>query len=147
MASTYPHLTLDQLYDNYQFKVVKKALMREYPWIKNVTVDEEELNKYGLIFLNLDIDPAMVGEQQGWTMTPWVKNAYRDGMNYHGMYLSLFYDQLNYDDVKEVQDDINLLANSVGQSPAFPKDLLLQGGRTFGIGEVHVNQGGPAWFG
>jgi hypothetical protein len=34
MASSYPQLTLDELYDNYQYKVVKKALMREYPWIK-----------------------------------------------------------------------------------------------------------------
>jgi hypothetical protein len=145
MAS-FPHMTLDQLYDNYQYKVVKKALMREYPWIKDVFVDAEELNKYGLIFLNIDIDPIKLGEQQGWTMTPWVLKAYQDGKNYHGMYLSLFYDKINYDDVKELQDELNYLANSVGKSPAFPKDLLLPGDRTFNIGEVHVNHGSESWF-
>ena len=142
----YPHMTLDELYDNYHFKVVKRAIMREYPWIKDVWVKEDELNKYGLIFLNLDIDPIMLGEEQGWTMTPWVLKAYENGKNYNGMYLSLFYDKLNYDEVKDLQDDLNSLANSVGISPAFPKDLLLPGQRTFTIGDFHVNHGGESWF-
>lgn len=146
MASSYPHMTLDQLYDNYQYKVVKKALMREYPWIKDIWVKEDELNKYGLIFLNLDIDPVKLGEERGWTMTPWVLSAYNKGKNYHGMYLSLFYDKVDYDNTRELQNELGELANSVGKSPAFPKDLLLPGQRTFTIGDFHVNHGGESWF-
>lgn len=146
MASSYPHLTLDELYDNYQYKVVKKALMREYPWIKDVWVKEDELNKYGLIFLNIEIDPVMLGEEREWTMTPWVEKAHGSGKNYNGMYLSMFYDGVDRDNARDLQNELGELANSVGKSPAFPKDLLLQGGRTFTIGDIHVNRHGPSWF-
>jgi len=135
MASSYPQLTLDELYDNYQYKVVKKALMREYPWIKDVWVKEDEINKYSLIFLNIEIDPVMLGEERGWTLTPWVLNAYKNGKNYNGMYISLFFENVDREDTR-----------AVGKSPAFPKDLLLQGGRTFTIGDIHVNRNGPSWF-
>lgn len=146
MASSYPHLTLDELYDNYQFKVIKKALMREYPWIKDLWVKEDELNKYGLIFLNIEIDPVMLGEERGWDLTPWVLSAYKNGKNYNGMYISLFFDNVDRENTRDLQNELSVLANSVGKSPAFPKDLLLPGERNFTIGDIHVNRNGPPWF-
>ena len=146
MASFHPPMTIDELYDNYQYKVVKKALMREYPWIKDVWVKEDEINKYSLIFLNIEIDPVMLGEERGWTLTPWVLSAYKNGKNYNGMYISLFYENVDREDTRDLQNELAELANSVGKSPAFPKDLLLQGGRTFTIGDIHVNRNGPSWF-
>ena len=146
MASSFPHMTLDQLYDNYQYKVIKKALMREYPWIKDVWVNEDDLNKYNLIFLNIEIDPVMLGEERGWTMAPWIKTAYKNGKNYNSMYISLFYDNDNVDNTRVLQNELSVLANSVGKSPAFPKDLLLPGNRTFTIGDIQVNRNGAPWF-
>ena len=146
MAQAYPSVTLDELYDNYQYKVIKKALMREYPWIKDVWVKEDELDKYNLIFLNIEIDPLMLGEERGWTVTPWVEKAYESGKNYNGMYISLFYDNVDRDNTRGLQNELGDLANSVGKSPAFPKDLLLPGNRTFSIGDIHVNRHGSSWF-
>ena len=143
----YPHMTLDELYDNYHFKVVKRAIMREFPWIKDVWVKEDELNKYGVIFLNIEIDPIKLGEEKGWTVTPWVKTAADKGRNYSGMYLSLFFDKVDYDETRELQQDINDLANSVGDSPALPSDLKIKGDRRFSLGDIHVNHGAPSWFG
>lgn len=145
MAAPY-HMTLEELYDNYQFKVVKKALMREYPWIKDVFVKESDLNNYGVIFYNLDIDPIMLGEQMGWEITPWVKTAAERGKEYHAMYLSLFFDKVSFEETKEIHNELNDLANSVGKSPAFPKDLLLKGDRPFSIGDIHMNYGSEPWF-
>jgi hypothetical protein len=150
MASFHPPMTIDELYDNYQYKVIKKALMREYPWIKDVWVKQDELDKYNLIFLNIEIDPYMLGEERGWTMTPWIKAAYENGKNYNGMYLSLFYDKVDQDESRGLQNDLSVLANSVGTSPAFPKDLLIPQvtglQRTFSIGDIHVNRNGAPWF-
>ena len=140
------YITPEELYDNYEFKVIRKALMREYPWIKDVTTDPEQLNKYGLIFLDIEINPLELGEQMGWTMTPWVENAFRNGKEYKGMYLSLFYDKVNYDDVIVIQRELDDIMKSVGNSPAFPKDLRMKNGRQFAVGDFYVNRGGPSWF-
>lgn len=142
---SYPY-TAEELYDNYEFKVVKKALMREYPWIKDVTVNEENLSKYNLIFLDFDIDPIMFGEEMGWTITPWIERAYDEGKEYKGLYLSLFFDKVTYDDTKELTDDITDLMRSVGKSPAFPPDLRIKGDRRFSIGDFFLNKGKEPWF-
>lgn len=142
---TFPY-TQEELYDNYEFKVVKKAIMREFPWVKNVTVSPENLSKYNLIFLDLDIDPLMLGEQMGWTITPWVRRAYEEGKEYKGMYLSLFFDGTNYEETRELSESILDLARAVGQSPALPYELKIRGERRFSIGEYYLNQGKEPWF-
>ena len=142
---SYPY-TLEELYDNYEFKVVKKAIMREFPWIENVTVDPEQLQKYSLIFLNFDVDPIKLGEQMGWTVTPWVKKAYEQGKEYKGMYLSLLFDKVNYEDTRDIANSIEELARSVHNSPALPHDLKIKGDRRFTVGDFFVNQGKQPWF-
>ena len=42
-------MTYDELLNNYEFKIAKKMLMREYPWIKDVKIKEDEINKWNLI--------------------------------------------------------------------------------------------------
>ena len=52
MASDFP-LTYEELLDNYEFKVGRRILIREYPWIKDVILkDPEDVNKYNLIFVD-----------------------------------------------------------------------------------------------
>jgi hypothetical protein len=60
-------MTREELENNYEYKVTKKALMREFPFIKDVFVKEdEEINKWSFgIFLDLIIDPFAFGHQYG----------------------------------------------------------------------------------
>lgn len=146
MANITHHYTPEEINDNYEFKVVKKALMREYPWIKNVTVDENNLSKYSLIFLDFDIDPIKLGEEMDWELTPWVRRAYEEGKEYKGLYLSLFFNGVGYDETKDLTDDMTELMRSVGQSPAFPPDLRIKGDRKFSLGEFFLNKGSESWF-
>lgn len=146
MSNITYHYTPEEINDNYEFKVVKKALMREFPWIKNVTVDENNLPKYNLIFLDFDIDPIKLGEEMGWELTPWVKRAYDEGKEYKAIYLSLFYNGVGYDETKDLTDDMTELMRSVGKSPAFPPDLRIKGDRKFSVGEFYINRGSEPWF-
>jgi hypothetical protein len=57
-------MTADEIRDNYEFKVVRKALMREFPFVKDVLVDDEHLSKYKYILpVNLVIDPFVISLQ------------------------------------------------------------------------------------
>jgi len=73
MAVEYP-MTLEELENNYEFKVAKRLLKKEYPWIKDVGIRvPEEINKWNLIFLDVIIDPYELGRQEGWTVSPYLR--------------------------------------------------------------------------
>ena len=44
---------------------------------KKTKEKQDELDKYNLIFLNIEIDPVMLGEERGWNLTPWVRKRMR----------------------------------------------------------------------
>lgn len=143
MATPISKYTEEELYNNYEFKVVKRAIIREFPWIKNVFVDPRELSSYNLIFLNFDCDPAMLAEQEGYTLTRTIQRAIDENLSYMAIYLSMFYTSVEYDTVGDITDEIIKLIKQISKSPALPQELKLLGGRSFGIGNFFLNRGQP----
>jgi hypothetical protein len=139
-------VTEQEVYDNYEFKVIKRALMREYPWVTDIKVSQEDLDEYMLIFLELDIDLPKLVDQTGWTLSAWVKRAFNDGDHYRGNNIAIFFDTPGYAVTRPLQDEMNRLIESIHNSPALPEDLKLMTGRSFSVGEFHVNRGGRDWF-
>jgi hypothetical protein len=145
MAKIESHMTPEELQNNYEFKVVRRALMKEFPWIKDVTFDPEELDQYNLIFLNLIVDPAKMGEQYGWEMNTWVKRAYEEGKMYRGNYPSLLF-KITYEVGRdEINDPITRMFEEIHSSPALPEDMRLPRGRVFQVGSFIVNPDGEPW--
>lgn len=145
MAVIESHLTPEELENNYEYKVVKRALMREYPWIKDVTFDNDDLNKYNLIFLDLIVDPAEMGESYGYEMNSWVKSRVDRGENYHGTFPSLIFNVPFEQGKDEVSAPIEIMIRDIHSSPALPQDLRLPRGRQFQVGAYIINPDGPAW--
>jgi hypothetical protein len=145
MAKIESHMTPEELQNNYEYKVVRRALMREYPWIKDVTFNPEELDQYNLIFLNLIVDPAKMGEQYGWEMNTWVKRDYEEGQMYRGNYPSLLF-KITYEVGRdEINDPITRMFEEIHSSPALPEDMRLPRGRQFQVGSFIVNPDGEPW--
>lgn len=143
MATPVTKYTEEELYNNYEFKVVKRAIIREFPWIKNVFVDPGELSSYNLIFLNFDCDPAMLAEQEGYTLTRTTKEAIEENLSYLAIFLSMFFSSLSYDTTYEITKSIQEIINQISNSPALPKELKIKGGRNFTIGNFFLNRGQP----
>ena len=122
------HITPEELYDNYEYKVTVKALKREFPFIKDVRVKEDEINKYGLIFLQIVIDPFQLAQTYGYHVSNWVKNQLRRGEILSGVSPSLFFDE-SYSEVVRVGDMITELMDSVHHSKAIPDTMKLPRGR------------------
>jgi hypothetical protein len=134
----YP-MTYEQLMDNYEFKIAKKMLKREYPWIKDVVIkDNDEINKYNLIFLDVIIDPYELGRQEDWTVTSYLSRTINDVGEYWSPYLSSFFKDVLWEDARPLQDDINKALTSIHTSPALPIDLRLPGTRKFQIGSWYA---------
>ena len=145
MAVIESHMTPEQLENNYEYKVVKRALIREFPWIKDVTFTPNELDQYNHIFLNLIVDPAQMGEYYGYTFNPWIIGRINRGEKYIGNYPSLIFD-VSYEQGKEdIINPLNDMIEQIRNSPALPEDLRLPKGRSFQATSFIVNPDGPEW--
>jgi hypothetical protein len=112
-------MTYEQIKDSYPFRIVRRALMKQYPWIKDVELDQDDFDNYKtVIFLNLYIDPHMLGDENDWTVASWVKPGYNAGSTI-GMF---FIERFPY---HEVSDDVNHFIDNVTDSPAIPDELRL----------------------
>ena len=131
----------EQLYDNYTFKLLKRSLMREFPYIKNVFVNFFDLGRYNTIFLNFDFDPAVWGEMYNDPMVNWLKDVTDEGG-----YIDLSYPttatDMAYDEYQPIKKSIQKVMSDVFNSEAVPKELKIQGQRPVAIGTWHVNRRG-----
>ena len=131
-------MTYEQLIDNYEFKIVKKMLKREYPWIKDVDIREDEINKYNLIFLDVTMDPFELGRQEDWTPSRYLRRRIEDDGEYWSPYLSSFFKDIMWEDARPLQDSINKSLASIHISPALPIELRLPGSRKFQVGSWYA---------
>jgi hypothetical protein len=131
----------EQLYDNYTFKLIKRSLMREFPYIKNVFVNFFDLGRYNTIFLNFDFDPAIWGEMYNDPMVKWLKDVKDEGK-----YFDLSYPttgtKMEYDEYQPIKKSIEKVMSDVFNSEAVPKELKIQGQRPVAIGTWHINRRG-----
>jgi hypothetical protein len=137
MAAEYP-MTYEEFLDNYEFKVVKRLLKKEYPWIKDVFMkNPDEINKYNMIFVDLFIDPYELERMYGWKVNWFVTYDLKKGGQFWSPYLSTFFTS-NNDEAREMTKQIEKDMKDVHRSPALPRDLIIPGDRTLGLGSFHT---------
>jgi hypothetical protein len=120
-------MTAQELNDNYEYKITKRALIKEFPFIKDVSVKEEAINKWSeLIYIDLIIDPFAFAQQYGFRVWGPIINALKRGENYRFPYISMF---IGNDDRVELASPINKamdeLMYGIHKSPAIPHELKL----------------------
>lgn len=142
------YVTKEEVENSYEFKLVKRIILREYPWIKDVVVpSDEEINEYNIIFLDIVMDPFELQRETGWPLASWIK-FYLTTPNhplkikdytYVSSYLSTMFDT-DRDTVSPIHHDIEKTMRSVQKSPAIPSDLKLGKERSFAIGQYAIPQ-------
>ena len=121
-------MTREEFENNYEYKVTKKALMREFPFIKDVFVrEDEDINKWSAtIYLDLIIDPFAFAHQYGFRVWGPIIKYLKRGEPYKSLYISIFIDS---DDRVDLASPINRameeLMVGIHRSPAIPNELKL----------------------
>lgn len=140
------YVTKEEVENNYEFKLIRRIILREYPWIKDVVVpSDEEINEYNLIFLDLVVDPFELQRETGWPLASWMKFYLTTSHHplkvkdhaYVSSYLSTMFDT-DRDTVSPTHNEIENTMRSVQKSPAIPSDLKLGKDRNFAIGQYAV---------
>ena len=139
MADINYHYTPEELYDNYTFKLIKRALMREFPYIKNVFVGDFDLGKYNTIFLNFELDPTIWEEMYDDEFQGWLKGAMDDG-KYVDLSYPITASYMTYDEYQPIKRKIEKVMSEVVNTDAVPREFKIQGNRPVAIGTWHINR-------
>ena len=140
------YVTPTEVENNYEFKLMKKVLRQEYPWVLDVLVPkDEDINKYNLIFLPIVIDPFILQKEVGLPIEAWIKRYLTDERYkqtyrqyaYVSSYISTMFNG-DREITREIQDEVEKVMRSVGKSAAIPEDLKLRKGRAFSPGEYII---------
>ena len=120
-------MTREELENNYTYKVTKKALMREFPFIKDITVNDEDINKWKHhIYIDLIIDPFVLGHQYGFSIWNPIINVLKRGEDYWSPYLSIFVSNNNrLEYTSPITKAMEELMEGIRKSPAIPSELKL----------------------
>jgi hypothetical protein len=118
-------MTAEDVQNNYTYKVIRKVLMREYPWIKDVQLDVPRMNDFKyVIFLDIFIDPYELGKEHEWEVARWIESSIKRNEPYDSTMLSLFFVG-SMDEMREQKDDVNKTIEEVQSSPAIPPEMRL----------------------
>lgn len=129
------NITPEELYDNYEFKVTVKALKREFPFIKDVRIDEDKINRYGLIFIVLYIDPYQMAKIYNLTPSPYIIGSIMKGEDYFigPVIAPSVYFKEGRDEVKPITEAIDTLIDEVHDSKAIPTTMKMPQGRKLAV--------------
>ena len=141
------HVTKEEVENSYEFKLTKKILKREYPWIIDIVLpSDDEINEYALIFADVVIDPYMLQRETGWPFSTYMKHYFRGDKNfvnqsdqylYRTSYLTTMFD-VPREEALPIQNEIEETIKNVAKSPALPQDLKLGKDRIIVVGQWAV---------
>ena len=135
--------TKEEVESSPMFKIIKRAIMRKYPWIKDIYAgDEEDLIKYSsMLFLDADIDAQQLADEKGWTLESWATpDAQRRTYNrdyFDTVYLSVLFTKPFYEESRELQNDIDGEMKRIQKSDAIPSDIKIN--KTLGLSRFRYN--------
>jgi len=119
-------MTKEEIENSYVFKVVRRALMNELPYIKGVHVDEKLFDSTNtLIFLTLDFDPFILSLQYNIPFAKIWLNYLRmvgeDTTSVPGIFFKPEYREKVDLKLKEIE----ALVNEIQKSPAIPNEYKI----------------------
>jgi hypothetical protein len=117
-------MTADEVRDTYEFKVIKKALKRKFPFVKDVIVVDEHLNKFTYIIpVNLVIDPFAIAQQYDVEIKPSYLRMIKNDDRFISALLDIMF--TDRDKVKDIDMQMDKLSREVHNSPALPNEYKL----------------------
>jgi hypothetical protein len=118
--------TTEEIENNYQFKVIKRLLKREYPFITDVKLTDNWADYNSLLFVDVSLNPSLLMEYLNIPDTPASTKylrVFKEPVSYLSM---LFPSSLNRDEsISALGKKVEATITRVYQSPSIPDDMRL----------------------
>jgi hypothetical protein len=123
-------MTEQEIYDSYEFKLVKKILKKEFKWIKDVKLDGDPDKYKSLIFLEVSIDPFECAEEEGLTVAHYIRKNVPEDIGHLGTY---FKESMGNPLIKNIEDEMENVCKNIKTNPAIPQELKLKRDSRFDV--------------
>ena len=119
-------MTYEELLDNYEYKITKKGLLREFPFIVDVLdTNEEDFTKYeSVVFVTLVIDPYVLANMFGVKVWDGITRAFKRGDDFDSPTLSIFLEN-SIDLGIKIRQSIDDFTDSIHSSRAIPDEYRM----------------------
>jgi hypothetical protein len=132
-------MTKEELENNYTYKVVCKVLKRQFPFITDISVSDEDLSKYKRsIFLNISVNPFILGQMFGVRVANYVTRTLERGETYQSIYLSIMFGGSSSDEMHELQELMRKVVKTTTQSSSIPHEMRVYD-KEFNLGDFLVH--------
>jgi hypothetical protein len=131
-------MTEEEIQNNYTYKIVRKVLIREFPWIKDVQLYVPGLDTYKyVLFLDLYIDPYELGNERGYKVARWIDSAVRNKEDYDTTVITMYFEG-STDEMRAITQEVNDTIEEIQNSPAIPQDMRLPEKKRFMVGSYRL---------
>lgn len=131
-------MTKEELENNYTYKVVSRVLKKQFPFITDISVSDEDLSKYKRsIFLNISVNPFVLGQMFGVRVANYVIRELERGETYQSIYLSIMFGGSARDEMYELQELIRKVIKNTTESSSIPHEMRVYD-KQFSIGDFIV---------
>jgi hypothetical protein len=131
-------MTEEEIQNNYTYKIVRKVLIREFPWIKDVQLYVPGLDTYKyVLFLDLYIDPYELGNERGYKVARWIDIAVRNKEDYDTTVITMYFEG-STDEMRAITQEVNDTIEEIQNSPAIPQDMRLPENKRFMVGSYRL---------
>ena len=118
--------TREDIENNYEFKVVKRLLKKEFPFITDVKLTDNWGDYNSLFFVDVSLNPSLLMEHLNIPDTP-ASTKYLRVFSHSVAYLSmLFPSSFNRNEsISDLAKKVQATITRVHQSPSIPDDMRL----------------------
>ena len=118
--------TTEEIEDNYEYKVVKRLLKKEFPFITDIKLTDNWSDYNSLFFVDISLDPSLLLQELDIPDTPNARK-YIDIFTSFSPYLStLFPSKYDRDErISNLGKKVQSTITRIQQSPSIPPDMKL----------------------
>lgn len=128
-------LTPEQVRNSYEFKVLKRLIKDEFDFVTNIDIQDNKLNDYDLVFLDLYVDPFKMAE--AYDLKVWdglfITTMFSD-MNFESPFPRILLNDAPPDLSRTLDGELDDIIKSVRQSNVIPNNKKLPEPRSFKVG-------------
>jgi hypothetical protein len=123
-------MTKEEIENTYEFKIIKKAVMREFPFIKDIIIREEDektfLGYKYIYFITAIIDPFVMTNLYGGQVWEHIITIMKkNNADFESSFLATFVRSEDRKIIGNVQDDIRDLIRSIHETKTLPNEFKL----------------------
>ena len=118
--------TKEEIENNYEFKVIKRLLKKEFPFITDVNLTDNWDDYNSLLFVDVSLNPSLLMEYLNIPDTP-TSTRYLRVFSHSVAYLSmLFPSSFNRDEsISDLAKKVQSVITKIHQSSSIPDDMKL----------------------